>query len=135
MLGARDGFVETLIFNTALIRRRIRDTSLTMHYMTIGEKSKTDVVLCYMSDRADMKFVESIRQKLAAIKTEALSMGHQSLSECLIRTRWYNPFPKIRTTERPDTAAAQLVEGSVLVICDTSPQVMVLPTSIFDYLQ
>lgn len=135
MLGARDGFVETLIFNTALIRRRIRDTSLTMHYMTIGEKSKTDVVLCYMSDRADMKFVESIRQKLAAIKTEALTMGHQSLGECLIRTRWYNPFPKIRTTERPDAAAAQLLEGSVMILVDNSPEVMILPTSIFDFIQ
>ena len=135
MLGARDGFVETLISNTALIRRRIRDTSLTMQYMTIGEKSRTDVVLCYMSDRADMKFVETISKKLSAIKTEALTMGHQSLSECLIRTRWYNPFPKIRTTERPDAAAAQLLEGSVMILVDNSPEVMILPTSIFDFIQ
>ena len=135
MLGARDGFVETLIFNTALIRRRIRDTSLTMQYVTVGEKSKTDVVLCYMSDRADMQFVEKIGKKLSEIKTESLTMGHQSLSECLIRTRWYNPFPKIRTTERPDAAAAQLLEGSVMILVDNSPEVMILPTSIFDFLQ
>ena len=62
-------------------------------------------------------------------------MGHESLAEVLIKKRWYNPFPKIRYTERPDTAAAQLMEGSVLVICDTSPQVMILPTSIFDFMQ
>ncbi len=135
MLGSRDGFVETLIFNTALIRRRIRDTSLTMQYMTIGEKSKTDVVLCYMSDRADMDFVKRIAGKLSSVKTESLTMGHQSLSECLIRTRWYNPFPKIRTTERPDAAAAQLLEGSVMIIVDNSPEVMILPTSIFDFVQ
>ena len=135
MLGARDGFVETLIFNTALIRRRIRDTSLTMKYITVGEKSRTDVVLCYMSDRADGAFVNYISKKLTSIKTEALSMGHQSLSECLIRSRWYNPFPKIRTTERPDAAAAQLLEGSVMIIVDNSPEVMILPTSIFDFMQ
>ena len=135
MLGARDGFVETLIFNTTLIRRRIRDTSLTMRYLTVGEKSRTDVVLCYMNDRADMKFVESIYQKLCGIKTEALTMGHQSLSECLIRSRWYNPFPKIRTTERPDAAAAQILEGSVMILVDNSPEVMILPTSIFDFMQ
>jgi len=135
MLGARDGFVETLIFNTALIRRRIRDTALTMQYLTVGEKSRTDVVLCYMKDRADMKFVGQISDKLKSIRTEALSMGHQSLSECLIRTRWYNPFPKIRTTERPDAAAAQLLEGSVLILVDNSPEVMILPTGIFDFIQ
>lgn len=135
MLGARDGFVETLIFNTALIRRRIRDTSLTMKYITVGEKSRTDVVLCYMRDRADGAFVDHIEKKLTAIKTEALPMGHQSLSECLIRSRWYNPFPKIRTTERPDAAAAQLLEGSVMILVDNSPEVMILPTSIFDFMQ
>ena len=76
-----------------------------------------------------------VKAKLAAVETDALAMGHESLAEVLIKKRWYNPFPKIRYTERPDTAAAQLLEGSVLVICDTSPQVMILPTSIFDFMQ
>ena len=62
-------------------------------------------------------------------------MGHESLAECLIPNKWYNPFPKIRTTERPDSAVAQLLEGSVLIICDNTPEVMVLPTTIFDFLQ
>ena len=135
MLGSRDGFVESLIFNTALIRRRIRDVSLTMKYFTIGEKSKTDVVLCYMGDRADMDYVKEISEKLSNIKTEALTLGHQSLSECLIRTRWYNPFPKIRTTERPDTASAQLLEGGLMLIIDNSPEVMMLPTTVFEFMQ
>ncbi len=135
MRGARDGFVETLIFNTALVRRHIRNPSLTMSYLTVGESSKTDVVVCYMADRADMQYVEKLKQKLNSIKTDALPMGHESLAECLINTRWYNPFPKIRYTERPDAAAAQLLEGNVLVICDNSPEVMILPTSIFDFMQ
>ena len=135
MLGARDGFVETLIFNTALIRRRVRNTQLTMSYMSIGRDSKTDVVICYMADRADQKYVNELKKKLSAVKTSALTVGHQSLAECIIKTRWYNPFPKIRTTERPDSAAAQLLEGSVLIIIDNSPQVMVLPSSIFDFMQ
>lgn len=135
MRGARDGFVETLIFNTALIRRRIRDTSLVMNYMSIGNSSQTDVVICYLKDRADEEYVEQLKNKLASIKTESLTMGHESLAECLIPNKWYNPFPKIRTTERPDSAAAQLLEGSVLIICDNTPEVMVLPTTIFDFLQ
>ncbi len=135
MAGARDGFVETLIFNTALIRRRIRDTALTMSYMSIGKATKTDIVICYMRGKADLGYVEELKKKLGNVKTDSLIMGHQSLAECLIGRRWYNPFPKIRTTERPDAATAQLLEGSVLIICDNSPEVMVLPTSIFDFLQ
>jgi len=133
--GARDGFVETLVFNTALIRRRIRDTALTMSYLSIGQSSKTDIVLCFMADRADKEFVSYVRKKLSEAKTASLTMGHQSLAEVLIRTKWYNPFPKIRTTERPDAAAAQLLEGSVLILVDNSPGAMVLPSSIFDFMQ
>lgn len=135
MKGARDGFVETMIFNTALIRRRIRHPALTMHYLSVGEVSRTDVCVCYMRDRADLDYVEQLKAKLKSIRVDALPMGQESLMECLIRKQWYNPFPKIRTTERPDAAASQLLEGSVLIICDTSPQVMVLPSTMFDFLQ
>lgn len=135
MRGARDGFVETLVFNTAMIRRRIRDTALTMRYLTVGEKSKTDIVLCYMQGQADSAYVEMLWKKLTQIRTDALTLGHQSLAECLIRRRWYNPFPKIRYTERPDAASSQLLEGSVLILIDNSPEVMILPTSIFDFMQ
>jgi stage V sporulation protein AF len=135
MQGAHDGFVETLIVNTALIRRRVRDERLTMKHFNLGGSSKTDVVVCYMKGVAEEKLVSDIERRIASIRPKSLTLGFQSLAESLIRTGWYNPFPKIRSTERPDTAAAQLVEGSVLVICDTSPQVMILPTSIFDYLQ
>lgn len=135
MRGARDGFVETLIFNTALIRRRIRNPELTMSYLTVGGSSGTDVVICYMKDRADAKYVETLKSKLKSIKTDSLVMGHESLAECLIKKKWYDPFPKIRYTERPDSAAAQLLEGSVVILCDNSPDAMVLPTSIFDFMQ
>ena len=135
MRGSRDGFVETLIFNTALIRRRVRNPALCMKYFKIGRDSGSDVVVCYMTDRADKKYVEWLSKKLSEIKTDSLTMGHESLKECLIKQKWYNPFPKIRTTERPDAAVAQLLEGSVLVIVDNSPQVMVLPSTIFDFMQ
>lgn len=135
MRGARDGFVETLIFNTALIRRRIRSPQLTMCYLSVGGSSQTDVVICYMKDRADGKYVEEIKRRLKGIKTDSLTLGHESLAECLIRKKWYNPFPKIRYTERPDSAAAQLLEGSVVILCDNSPDAMILPTSIFDFMQ
>lgn len=135
MQGARDGFVETLVMNTALIRRRIRDPRLTMRHFELGGASHTDVVMCYMEGIADKKLVFELVEKLRHINPDGVCLGYRSLAESLIRKGWLNPFPKIRLTERPDTASAQLLEGSVLIICDTSPQVMVLPTSIFDYLQ
>ncbi len=135
MRGARDGFVETMIFNTALIRRRVRHPALTMQYLSVGDVSRTDLCICYMRDRADLAYVEKLKQKIKSIHVDALPMGQESLMECLIRRQWYNPFPKIRTTERPDTASAQLLEGSVLIVCDNSPQVMVLPSTMFDFLQ
>lgn len=135
MQGSHDGFVETLVMNTALIRRRIRDERLTMRHFNMGGSSKTDVVMCYMNGVADERLVNTIAKKLESANPSSLTLGFQSLAETLIRKAWYNPFPKIRTTERPDTAAAQVLEGSILVICDTSPQVMILPTSIFHYLE
>lgn len=135
MQGSHDGFVETLVTNTALIRRRIRDPRLTMEHRNIGGASKTDIIVCYMKGVANDKLVREVTRRLETAHPKSLTLGFQSLSETLIRRGWLNPFPKIRTTERPDTAAAQLLEGSVLVICDTSPQVMILPTSIFEYLE
>ncbi|MBQ9735351.1 MAG: spore germination protein [Clostridia bacterium] len=135
MQGAHDGFVETLIFNTALIRRRIRDPRLSMHYVNLGGSSRTDVVLCYLDGRADPKYVAWLEGKLRSVHPDSLTLGMQSLAECLIPRRWFNPFPKARYLGRPDAAAAELCEGRVLLLCDTSPQVMVLPVSIFDFMQ
>lgn len=133
--GSKDGFVETLIFNTALIRRRIRDPELRMEYHQIGTSSKTDVALCYMSTRADPKLLKTIREKLSTIKIDALTMNQESLAEALIQHRWYNPFPKFKYTERPDTTAAQILEGDIVLLVDNSPSAMILPVTIFDVIE
>lgn len=133
--GSRDGFVETLVHNTALIRRRIRDPALTMDILQIGSKSKTDVVVCYMENTVDKKLLEKMLNKLKSIEINTLTMSQESLAECLVRTQWFNPFPKVRYTERPDAATACVIEGSILLIVDNSPSVMILPTSLFDFVQ
>ncbi len=133
--GPRDGFSESLVRNTALIRKRLRDPSLIMERFTVGKAGKNDVALCYVKDCADEKFVSSLRDKLSSLNVKALNMTQESLAEALIHRGWYNPFPKVRYTERPDAAAAMLEEGSVIIICDNTPQAMILPTSIFDYMQ
>lgn len=133
--GARDGFVETLIFNTALIRRRMRDPRLTMKYLQIGSVSHTDVVLCYLEGKAEPELLSRIERNLRNITIKTLTMGQESLAECLLKKQWYNPFPKIRYTERPDCATASLAEGRILILVDNTPAVMILPTSIFDFVQ
>ena len=135
MRGSRDGFVETMIFNTAMLRRRIRNPHLTIEYVKVGKSSQTDMALCYISNRVDTKLLTKLREKLATVQTDSISMGHESVVETLIRKRWYNPFPKIRLTERPDVDAASVLEGSVVLICDNSPEAMLFPTSVFDFLQ
>ena len=130
--GSKDGFVETIVFNTALIRRRIRSEKLRMELLTAGECSHTDIVLCYMDDRVDREYLEELRGKINGICVEALTMNQESLAEAIYKRKWYNPFPKFKYTERPDTAAAQILEGNIVVLVDTSPSAMVIPTTIFD---
>ena len=133
--GSRDGFVETLVFNTALIRRRIRDPYLTMKLVQVGSKSHTDVVICYLSNEVDQKLLKVIQKKIESIDVNSLTLAQESLAECLIKKNWWNPLPRIRYTERPDTACANILEGKIIVIVDNSPAVMLLPTSFFDFVQ
>lgn len=135
MRGSRDGFVETAVFNTALIRRRIRSTDLTMEMHTVGKSSRTDVVIIYMKGRAEEEMLQNIRERVDAIEIDSLSMNQQSLAECLYTHKWYNPFPKFKFTERPDTTAASILEGSIAILVDNSPSAMILPTSVFDIVE
>ncbi len=133
--GSKDGFVETVVFNTALIRRRIRSPKLSMEILTAGRTSRTDIVLCYMQDRVDRKLLREIRGRINAIKVDALTMNQESLAECIYDRKWFNPFPKFKFTERPDAASAAILEGNIVVLVDNSPQAMVVPTSIFDIVE
>lgn len=135
MRGSRDGFVETVVFNTALIRRRIRSTNLVMEMHTVGKSSRTDVVIAYMGDRVEPEMLENIKQRVDAIQIDSLSMNQQSLAECLYQHKWYNPFPKFKFSERPDVTAASILEGSIAILVDNSPSAMILPTSVFDIVE
>ena len=133
--GSRDGFVETLIFNTALIRRRIRDPKLTMEITSAGESSHTDIALCYMQGRIDENLLAMIKDRINKLEVDALTMNQESLAECLYPHKWYNPFPKFKFSERPDTAAASILEGNIIILVDNSPSALITPTSLFDVLE
>ena len=97
--GSRDGFVETMVFNAALIRRRIRSTELVMEMHTVGKSSRTDVVIAYMGDRVEKEMLDDIRNRIDSIDIDALTMNQESLAECLYQHKWYNPFPKFKFAE------------------------------------
>ncbi|GAA0603429.1 spore germination protein [Virgibacillus siamensis] len=132
--GPRDGFVETIVFNTALTRRRVRDPSLRMEYMSIGRRSQTDIVVSYIKDIADPDTVKHLKNSLKEIDTDGLPMAEKTLEEFLVGRSW-NPYPTVRYTERPDTAAVHLYEGHVLVMVDGSPSVMITPATFWHHLQ
>ncbi len=133
--GSRDGFTETLVFNTALIRRRIRDPKLRMEYAQAGNRSKTDIVICYIEDIANENLVDSIREKISSINLDGLPMAEKAVEELIMPGNYWNPLPRVRYTERPDVAAIHLLEGHVLVLVDTSPSVMITPATYFHHLQ
>jgi stage V sporulation protein AF len=132
--GARDGFVETLVFNTALTRRRVRDRTLRMEYMQVGRRSKTDIVISYIEDIADPHMVKKLKDSIKKIDTDGLPMADKTIEEYLTGRHW-NPFPVIRYTERPDTAATHLYEGHVCIFVDGSPSVIMAPVTFWHHLQ
>lgn len=135
MRGSRDGFVETVVYNTALIRRRIRNPELVMEMHTVGKSSRTDVVISYMKGRVEKEMLNNIIQRIDKIDIDSLTMNQQSLAECLYQHKWYNPFPKFKFTERPDATAASILEGSIVILVDNSTSAMILPTSVFDIIE
>lgn len=133
--GSHDGFTETLVQNTALLRRRIRDADLTLENHKVGGRSQTDIVLAYMASQVDREELALLRKKLAAIDVGSVSMSQESIAEAMAPRQWYNPFPRVRYTERPDAATACIMEGNIVVLVDNSPAVMLLPTCFFDFLE
>lgn len=133
--GSRDGLVETIIFNTALIRRRIRDPELIFELTTVGKQSRTDVSIAYINHKVDHKLLERIKNEIDKLDVSALVMGEKTLYELLVRKKWYNPLPIVRFSERPDVVAAHLFEGHIAIIVDNSPSVMLLPATIFHFTQ
>jgi stage V sporulation protein AF len=132
--GSKDGYVETLVFNTTLTRRKVRDRSLRMEFMQVGRRSKTDVVICYIEDIADVELVENIKKSLEKIDTDGIPMAEKTVEEYISGNHW-NPYPTVRYTERPDTAAVHLLEGHVCIIVDGSPSVIITPTTFWHHVQ
>lgn len=126
--GPRDGFTETLRFNTALVRRRIRDPKLKVKAMQVGRRSKTDIAILYIEDIANSQLVKEVINRIEKIDIDAI--GESSILEFLIEDNYLSPFPQIEGTERPDSVAASLYEGRVAILVDNTPFALVVPATI-----
>ncbi len=133
--GSRDGFTETIVFNTALLRRRVRDPKLRIKLLRVGKRSKADVCVCYIEDIANPDIVAEIVESISKIEIDAIPMAEKSVEELIMPGKWWNPFPRVRYTERPDVAATHLFEGHVLIMVDTSPSAMIAPVTYFHHIQ
>src|SRR5690625_351817 len=132
--GARDGFTENIVENTSLLRRRIRDERLRNELTQVGERSKTDICISYVQDIADEGLISLIKEKVSEIDIDGVPMADKTVEEFIVEQKW-NAFPLVRYTERPDIAAKHLLEGRVLLFVDTSPSIIIVPTTYFDHLE
>lgn len=132
--GARDGYTESIVQNTALTRRRVRDERLRNEMMKVGERSKTDICISYLQDVADDDLIKIAKEKIEAIEIDGIPMADKTVEEFIVEQKW-NAYPLVRYTERPDIAAKHLLEGHILLFVDTSPSVIIIPTTFFDHLE
>lgn len=133
--GARDGFVETLMTNVTLIRRRLRDPRLKFEVVQVGERTKTDVCIAYIQDVAAPELIDTFRNKVEKVVIDGIPLGEKQLEEVLVSKSGWNPYPLVRYSERPDVVAAHLLEGHVVLLADTSPSAMILPCTVFQLMQ
>lgn len=133
--GAQECFIESILSNSSLIRRRIKNPNLTFEIFNVGTESKTDVAIAYTDYNASADLINYLRNKLTTLDVTTLTLGTRSLEELLIKKHWYTPMPSIFTTERPDVACSYITEGHIAILVDNSPSVIILPCTIFQFTQ
>lgn len=131
--GPRDGMVESLQTNTALVRRRIKDPKLRFERLTVGTRTKTDVILAYIEGLADPDVVREVRSRINRIEIDRVAYS-ASIDE-LIQDNPYSPFGPLLSTERPDKLASALLEGRVGILVDNTPFALIAPTTFWMMLQ
>ena len=123
--GSKEGFSDSVKINSALIRKRLRDTRLKVVEYYIGERSHTLVQIVYMEDLAEEEFLEQVKERLEAFRVDGIL--DSGMLEQLTEDSWFSPFPQYQTTERPDRAAQEILNGKIILLCDNSPEALVLP--------
>lgn len=131
--GSREGFTENLRTNTALLRRRLRSRDLILERMRVGTVTNTPVTIMYLKGIVNQGVLAEVKQRLSRVEMDAvLESGYL---EEWIEDDPFSPFPQVQYTERPDKAAASLLEGKVAIMTDNTPMVLIVPTTINSLMQ
>ncbi|MGI6585435.1 MAG: spore germination protein [Lutisporaceae bacterium] len=131
--GAREGFVENLLTNTTLIRKRIKNPNLKLEMMQLGKQTKTDVCICYIKGIANEEIVREVRERLKKIKTDAIL--DTGIIEQFISDSRLSLFPTVGNSEKCDKLAGKLLEGRVAIFCDGTPHVLAVPYLFIECIQ
>ena len=131
--GSREGFSDSVKTNSALVRKRLRDTRMKVEEMSIGVRSNTMIQLLYIEDLVHQELLQTIKDRLEEFEIDGIL--DSGMLEQLTEEDWYSPFPQYQTTERPDRAAQELLNGKIVLICDNTPYVLILPSSFNGFME
>jgi len=131
--GSNESFTESEKANTALMRKRIRNTGLKVKEFQVGVRSFTNVAIVYIEDLADPKLVKETHRRLTEYDIDGVM--DSGVLEQLAEESWSSPFPQFHSTRRPDRAAMEVLAGKVIVLVDNSPVALMLPADVNSFLK
>ena len=131
--GSREGFSDSVKSNSALVRKRLRDTRLKVEEYKIGVRSHTLTQVLYMDDLVHERLLEEVKERLEEFQIDGIL--DSGMLEQLTEDVWYSPFPQYQTTERPDRAVQEILNGKVVILCDNSPEALILPGNFSSFME
>ena len=131
--GSREGFSDSVKSNSALVRKRLRDTRLKVEEYKIGVRSHTLTQVLYMDDLVHEELLEKVKERLEEFQIDGIL--DSGMLEQLTEDVWYSPFPQYQTTERPDRAVQEILNGKVVILCDNSPEALILPGNFNSFME
>ena len=131
--GSREGFSDSVKSNSALVRKRLRDTRLKVEEYKIGVRSHTLTQVLYMDDLVHEELLEEVKERLEEFQIDGIL--DSGMLEQLTEDVWYSPFPQYQTTERPDRAVQEILKGKVVILCDNSPEALILPGNFSSFME
>lgn len=131
--GSREGFSDSVKSNSALVRKRLRDTRLKVEEYKIGVRSHTLTQVLYMDDLVHEGLLEEVKERLEEFQIDGIL--DSGMLEQLTEDVWYSPFPQYQTTERPDRAVQEILKGKVVILCDNSPEALILPGNFSSFME
>lgn len=131
--GSKEGFSDSVKTNSALVRKRIRDSRMKVEEKTTGVRSKTTLQILYMEDIVQEDILDNIRNSLDEYRIDGIF--DSGMLEQLTDRTWYSPFPQYQVTERPDRAAMEILNGKVVILCDNSPSALIFPSSFNGFME